>query len=462
MSQISNISIDIALATLPLAQKGFGLALVAGITPRNVNYTLDVLSGNSGIRWRAVATGETHIEVEYIRAGHDAPLLVSRSGAGTAANPYLISVYLATNSEGVAVSTASQIKTAAETVNGVGGSSKIVTLALLQGIGDGIASAFEKLLLIDPTDPYLEVQDADELLGPSIGYGQDSPEYKLVQAIFSGSPRAEKVAVLRLGSFATLSSELADLRNDGFDDWFWLLTTTRTLSEIEIASKYMKALEKLYICATADQAAPDQLKDHANTILTVSNHADEFPDAGWFGRCGSAPIGSIAWDSKQLNGQKNSDVTMSEQSQILAKNGNVIREMGGVNVTWEGKTMSGQYIDVVIGRYYLKARLQEAYHSLKINNDRISMTIGGLRLLEAALREVFRDCGRRGVIAGVEDADGRSRSDLGDYQYRLFMPERISDIPTNDRANRKISQIKFTCTVGGGINKIEISGTMGV
>ncbi|GIM19653.1 hypothetical protein KHM19_21350 [Leptospira borgpetersenii] len=308
----------------------------------------------------------------------------------------------------------------------------------------------------------LEIQDADELLDPSIGYGQNSSEYKLVQAIFSGSPRAEKVAVLKLGSFETLPSELADLRNDGFDSWFWLLTTARTLSEIKIASEYMKALEKMYICATADQTALDQLKDHANTILTISNHAEEFPDGGWFGRCGSAPIGSIAWDSKQLNGQKNSDVTTSEHSQILAKNGNLIREMGGVNVTWEGKTMSGQYIDVVIGRYYLKARLQEAYHSLKINNDRLSMTISGLRLLEAALREVFRDCGRRGVIAKVEDDDGRSRSDFGDYQYKLFMPEKISDIPMNDRANRKVSPIKFTCTVGGGINKIEISGTMGV
>ncbi|UMQ59864.1 DUF3383 family protein [Leptospira interrogans] len=462
MSQISNIAIDIALKTLPLAQKGFGLALVAGISPRNINYELDILSGVSGIKWKAVTKGETYIEVEYVVTGNSSPLSVSRTGSGTSADPYLISVHLATNGTGVATSTAAQIKTAAEGVNEVGGSSKIITLSLLENPGNGIVTTFQKLFLVDPTDPYLEIQDADELLDPAIGYSQTSSEYKMAQAIFSGSPRAEKIAVVKLDSFITLPQELADLRNDGFDSWYCLLTTTRVLSEIKIASTYLNSLEKYYICGTADQSIVNELINHERTLPMISNHSEEFPDAAWFGRCGSAAIGSIQWDSKQLNGQRNSDVTMSEQSQILAKNGNLIREMGGVNVTWEGKTLSGQYIDNIHGRDYLKARLQEAYHSLKINNDKIPMTISGLRMVEAALREVFRDCGRREIIAKVEDADGRSRSDLGDFQYKLSMPETISDIPTNDRANRKVPQIKFSATIGGGINKIEISGTMGV
>lgn len=83
-------------------------------------------------------------------------------------------------------------------------------------------------------------------------------------------------------------------------------------------------------------------------------------------------------------------------------------------------------------------------------------------MIEASLREVFRDLGRKGVIAKVEDPDGRNKSDMGDFQYKLFLPESMSEIPTNDRANRKVSPITFTCTVGGGINKLDIKGTMGV
>ncbi|WP_078125873.1 DUF3383 family protein [Leptospira alexanderi] len=462
MSQISNIAINISLKTLPLSQKGFGLALIAGDTPRHVNYELDVLSGGAGIKWKSTILGEPHIQIQYLVAGHDTALTVTRTGAGTLVSPYIISVALATDSQGVALSTAAQIKAAVEVVSEVGGANKIVNLSLLQTPGGGVATAFEALYLIDPTDPYLEIQDADNLLDPSIGYASTSAEYKMAAAIFSQSPRVDKIAVLKINSFTTIAPELADLRNDGFDDWYWLLTTTRAKAEIKEASTYLNTLEKCYIFGTSDQTALDELENHERSFPVISNHADDFPDAATFGRCGGVPIGSITWDSKQLSGQKNSDVTMAEQAAILQKNGNLIREMGGVNVLWEGKTMSGQYIDVINGRDFLKARLQEAYHFLKINSDKLSMTPAGLKLIEASLREVFRDCGRRGIIAPVEDEDGRSRSDLGDYQYKLSLPGSISDIPTNDRANRKISNIKFSATVSGGINKIEISGTMGV
>lgn len=462
MSQISNISINISLKTLPLSQKGFGLALVAGDTPRHVNYELDVLSNSAGIKWRAVTLGDVHIQIQYLAVGHNTALTVTRTGAGTSNSPYIISVALATDSQGNVLSTAAQIKTAAEAVSEVGGQNKIVNLSLLHSPGDGVATAFDALHLVDPTESYLEIQDPDNLLDPAIGYTPSSPEYKLAAAIFSQTPRVDKIAILKINSFATIVSELADLRNDGFDDWYWLLATTRDGTEIKAISAYLNTLEKCYIPATSDQGAVDALLGDERTLLIISNHAEDYPDGAIFGRCGGMPIGSVTWDSKALNGQKNSDVTMSEQSQILAKHGNLIREMGGVNVFWKGTTMSGQYIDIINGRDYLKARLQEAYHSLKINNNKISMTVNGLKLIEATLREVFRDCGKRGIIARVEDDDGRSRSDLNDYQYRLKMPETISDIPANDRANRKVSNIIFSATISGGINEIEISGAMGV
>lgn len=57
MSEINNINISIALSTLPLAQKGFGLVMIAGDTIRQVKYELSVLSGTSGLKWRAASAG---------------------------------------------------------------------------------------------------------------------------------------------------------------------------------------------------------------------------------------------------------------------------------------------------------------------------------------------------------------------------------------------------------------------
>jgi hypothetical protein len=163
-----------------------------------------------------------------------------------------------------------------------------------------------------------------------------------------------------------------------------------------------------------------------------------------------------------LSGQKNSDITATQQTSLLASNFNVLREMGGVVVTWEGKTASGQYIDNIQGRDFLKARITEALQSLKINNRKIPMDGRGIALTEAAIREVFRDAGRNGVIASVIDEADRAKSDLGDFQYKLVMPSSVSEISTNDRANRKLLPIKFNAVVGGGINKFDIAGVMEV
>lgn len=311
---------------------------------------------------------------------------------------------------------------------------------------------------------YVEVADADELLDASIGFVDTDLEYKMAAAIFSQSPRLEKVAVCFIEQYAAgsgvgLAAELAALRNSGKDSWYYLLITDRTKTNIAIADAYVNSLEKIGVFASDDQTITSTGE---RTVIIISEYADEFPDAALVGRCAAETIGSITWDSKQLSGQKNSGVTMSEQSTLLAANFNLLREMGGVIVTWEGKTMSGQYIDNIIGRDYIKARLTEALQSLKINNRKIPMDSRGISMIEASMREVFRDAGRNGVIAPViVDAD-RLKSDLGDFQYKLTLPNSIGDIATNDRANRKIAPISFTAVVGGGINKFEINGTLTV
>lgn len=306
---------------------------------------------------------------------------------------------------------------------------------------------------------YVEVTDADELLDSSVGFTTNDDEYKMAQAIFSQSPRLEKIAIYGIDSFTNLATELSTLRNSGKDAWYFLLITSRSKTDIALADTYINSLEKLGFFATSDQTITSSGE---RTVILISNHADEFPEAAWVGRCASMPVGSLTWDSKFLNGQKNSDITMTEQSTLLANNFNVIREMGGVNVTWEGKTKSGQYIDIIMGRDFLKARLIETLQSLKINNSKVPMDSRGIAMVEGAIREVFRDAGRMGVIAPVVTQEDRKKSDLGDYQYKLEMPQSISEISQANRAQRKIAPIKFRMVVGGGINKFEINGTMEV
>jgi len=376
-------------------------------------------------------------------------------------------VNLATGPAGAITSTANDIKTAAEAVDNVAGASKIVDLSLI-GDGTGVTSAFDAAALGPVSTPevdYIEVSDADDLLDPAIGYESDDPEYKMAQAIFAQSPRMATVAVYQVSSWDQAATELASLRNSGKDGWYWALATTRVKSEIMQVAEYINGLKKVGIFATDDQTILDDVTGAPPTqercIYLISNYQTDYPDAAWLGRCGSVNIGSITWDSKELSGQRNSGVTMSEQSTIFAANGNLLREMGGKVITWEGKTRSGQYIDILNGKDWLEARLIEAWHFLKLNNDKIDMTAGGLGLIDAALREVLRDAGRRGIIAGVFTDEDRTRSDLGDYQYTLSIPS-VDDLPANDRANRTVSGVTGTARVGGGVNYIDVTVEMTV
>lgn len=456
MSQIQNIDIDIALSTRPVTQKGFGLIAVIGTTPRNLKYELIA----QGMKFAAKVAGEQHIKVEFVVSGNETPLAVSRAGAGTEADPFVITAALQTDDQGVAVTTAAQLKTAAEAAANIAGASGIVEITL-SGTGTEVLVAMDETDLVDPSDPYIEVTDVKDMVAPGVGYTSAAPEYKKVAAIFSQTPRADRVAVIRISDWANLADELNDIR-DTYDDWYWVIIASHVKAHILSATQYVNSLEKFALFASNDDTILDVWGNPDRAVLAVSEYWEDAPDAAWVGRCGTVAIGSISWDSKQLNGQRNSGVSMSRQGQILAKNGNLIREMGGVNVTWEGKTGSGQYIDNINGRDLTHARLLEALQFLKINTPKLSFTLTGIRMTEAALREVFRGLGRDGVIAPVESPEDRANSDIGDYQYKLTMPESVSAVSVNDRANRSLPAIKFSCVVGGGINKFSVSGTMRV
>ncbi len=109
MSEINNINISIALSTLPLAQKSFGLVMIAGDTIRQVKYELSVLSGTSGLKWRAASAGEKFIQIRYVVNGNNTPLSVTRTGSGTSSSPHVITVSVETNASGLPISTAAQI-----------------------------------------------------------------------------------------------------------------------------------------------------------------------------------------------------------------------------------------------------------------------------------------------------------------------------------------------------------------
>ncbi|EKR46025.1 PF11863 family protein [Leptospira interrogans serovar Grippotyphosa str. UI 12769] len=453
ISKIDPIQINIFLRNTPVSQMGFGLPMILGI--KAPTYFLQILSGSAGLIWKSVTPGIVFIQVKYIVSGNNTALSVVRSGTGTENDPFVITVNVATNGTGVATSTAHQVKLAAEAVSNIAGATKIVDVIEVANAGSGVVSSFSQGPLY--YERYMEITSADDLL--ELGFLSTDKEYIQVTKVFRQTPRPKTVAVFLLTAWANAATEIANLRNTGKDAWFKTLAITHIKSEIYTLGDYLGSIEKMFFACTDDLTALVG-RNSIWEFVTLHKNPDSFPEAAWVGNTAPRRVGSYNYAYLPLDGVENSGYTNSQTSSIFSDNGNLIVEFGGKQVPFPGISTGKVYADVVENRVWLKARLRENITSLFLNSDVVPYTIQGIQMIEARMREVFVQAGRQGIIAPVETEADKKRSDLGDYQYKINLPETIDEIPTNDRNNRILPNITFSCRLRGAINEVDIDGEL--
>ncbi|EMY78925.1 PF11863 family protein [Leptospira weilii serovar Ranarum str. ICFT] len=453
ISKIEPIRINLFLRNTPVSQMGFGLPLILGI--KAPTYFLQVSSGSSGLIWKSATPGVSNIHVKYVVSGNNSALSVVRTGTGTEADPYVISVNVETDGAGAATSNAHQVKLAAEAAANVGGASKIVDVEEVANAGNGIVSSFPQTAL--SYERYMEISSADDLL--ELGFTSSDKEYLQATREFRQTPRPKTAAVFLLTSWASAPEEIASLRNSGKDAWFKTTATTHDKSTIHALGDYLASIEKMFFACTDDITALDG-RNSIWEYYTLHKNPDSFPEAAWVGNTAPRRVGSYNYAYLSLDGVENSGYTNSQTSSIFAENGNLIVDFGGRQVPYPGISTAKVYADVVENRAWLKARLRENVTALFLNADVVPYTIQGIQMIESRMREVFAQAGVQGIVAPVETEADKARSDLGDYQYKINLPETIDEIPTNDRNNRVLPNITFSCRLRGAINEVDIDGEL--
>ncbi|MDI7190841.1 DUF3383 family protein [Leptospira santarosai] len=457
ISKIDPISINIFLRNTPVSQMGFGLPLILGV--KAPIYFLQIGTASSGLIWKSATPGVVFIQVKCIIAGNNASLSIVRSGTGTENDPYVITVNVATNGSGIATSTAHQIKLAAEAVSNIAGATKIVDVVEVASSGSGVVPAFTQAAL--GYERYMEITSADDLL--KLGFlstdKETDKEYIQAAQMFRQTPRPKTVAVFLLTSWANAATEIAALRNSGKDSWFKTVATTHNKNEIYALGDYLASIEKIFFACTDDITALVG-RNSIWEYITIHKNPDSFPEAAWVGNTSPRRVGSYNYAYLPLDGVENSGYTNSQTSSIFSDRGNLIVDFGGAQVPFPGISTGNVYADVVENRVWLKARLRENITSLFLNSDVVPYTIQGIQMIEARMREVFVQAGRQGIIARVETDADKARSDLGDYQYKINLPETIDEIPTNDRNNRILPNVTFSCRLRGAINEVDIDGEL--
>jgi hypothetical protein len=245
------------------------------------------------------------------------------------------------------------------------------------------------------------------------------------------------------------------------NDWYALLITESDKESLHEAGDFTMSRQKLFFGCTDDITALHNRNNNREAYMIQNTNGGLPYDGAWVGKCLPYQIGSITWKYKVPTGVLASNFDTTELKLIRDSHGQTFTEQSGIIHSNEGITTGGEYIDNMMSRDFVQARLEEALFGLLIRSNKVAFDNTGLDSIEATMREVFQLCGRQGIIAQVGDEKDMEKSDEGIYMYQVWVPSR-SEISTNDRAARKASGIRFSFTVAGAVHGVEVNGVIEV
>ncbi|MEM0173058.1 MAG: DUF3383 family protein, partial [Sulfolobaceae archaeon] len=252
-----------------------------------------------------------------------------------------------------------------------------------------------------------------------------------------------------------------DLINNTNNTWYALISTDRDPTTVKAIADWVETRIKLFGTTSDDPAIINvQAGTDTTSIAAILNQAgyvrtfvmyhqdadSDFPEAALFGRVLPLEPGSETWAFKTLNTISYSNLTTTQVNNALAKKANIYTFVGGVGITQNGTVAQGEYIDIIRGVDWLRARIQEFVFALLVRNDKIAYTNAGIATIQA---EVMR-----ALALGV------SNNFLSDDPSPVVTVPLAQNVPANDKANRILRNVKFTATLSGAIHVVRITGNL--
>ncbi|ABR46654.1 hypothetical protein Amet_4355 [Alkaliphilus metalliredigens QYMF] len=312
---------------------------------------------------------------------------------------------------------------------------------------------FGLILVLDTSKdhPYTLYND---IQGVADDYAVTDDAYKIASRIFGQNPAPQQVAIFgkeydsEIGEPADLVTALNELVNVN-NDWFALTCTENANAEVIALSGWIDTQEKMYFTTTQDLSLPAQIESEQTTVMF--HHSPEaYVAEGLAAYMLVRMIGGVTAKFRSISGVLASEITATELAQLHDDNGfSYIRKMGVLQTT-EGKTTSGEYIDVVLGAFFLQFKMEEESALLAVNTEKIAYDNVGIASLVSVAEKVLKLGVTQGIILRDDD-------DNGVFQINYVKRE---DTPTNDIANRVYNGVSWSADLAGAIHEGTISGVL--
>lgn len=250
--------------------------------------------------------------------------------------------------------------------------------------------------------------------------------------------------------------------------WFGVAIDSNAPAEIEALAVVVEADKKIFCCEASDSDIPDNASttDLASDLKTAA-YANTFGiysqtrllgyrAAAWLamGLAAGAQIpGGNSWAFLTLGGQA-ADTLLSDGDALTVqgKNFTTYTPIGGINQTYQAKTPDGEFIDLIVGSYWLQARIKERVlgilHNAAQSGSKIPYTDAGVAIIVGAVYAQIKEGIKNGFLA--------------DLPAPVVTAPKVADVDPAERAARSLPDVNFSAKLAGAINSLTINGTLSV
>lgn len=269
----------------------------------------------------------------------------------------------------------------------------------------------------------------------------NSKLYKLASRLFQQKPAPQEVAVVGKEGIAVEGLKAVLAENS---DWFFLTCTDNSVETIKGLSELVAVENKMYAVTVNKLEDTKALEKEIfdNTFVYYNDDVDSFV-AEAVAVIMSYNIGGRTAKFKQLQNVKAANISLTELNNLHKNHMQSYITKLGVNQTSEGKVLSGEYIDIVLGGYWVRFRMEEALQRLALTQEKIPYTNKGIAMIVGEVNKILS----RAVDQGIVE-EGQYRVD---YKLR-------EDVPSNEVALRKYNYVRWTAMLQGAIHTGQISG----
>lgn len=271
---------------------------------------------------------------------------------------------------------------------------------------------------------------------------------------FDNKTPPAKLEVLDDTLDTTTGAELALIDGED-DDWYGLLVCDSFSKATTIqGASWLETKRKLFVAQTPDTIIMNPSEDtDVLSALKTSAYArtgaiyhrgigvNEWLACGWLAGQLTTTPGSATPAFKVVTGCKTDKLTPAQENAILGKNGSHYTNTGGLGITFEGKTGSGDFMDTIRFLDWVYARMRERVLGCLANNPKIPFTDAGVDIMRGEIAAIIQ----LGMNAGGFDRAAG---------YTITAPL-VKDVPVADRANRKLPDINWSARLAGAIHRLD-------